>query len=216
MRFLHRDATPPACLRKYRHGVHQWSLHSPTPPERNDIWAKLNNMQGSRCAYCEADLGKGRHIEHFRQRNHNRYPQETFEWTNLFGSCNRSDTCGKHKDGLGNYNDADLIKPDVEDPEIFLLFAADGTIHPRAGLNGAERHKAEETIRIFNLNGAALAQTRRVLLLHYMDNAEALASLARELGVAEVLKILEDELQSIAQEPHATAIKHLLTRQSPR
>jgi uncharacterized protein (TIGR02646 family) len=53
-----------------------------------------------------------RHIEHFRQRS--RYHQGTFEWDNLFGSCNRPDNRGKHKDQCGNYDYQDLIKPDVE------------------------------------------------------------------------------------------------------
>ncbi|MDF5828215.1 TIGR02646 family protein [Pseudomonas aeruginosa] len=50
--------------------------------ERSGIWAKLDTMQGQRCAYCEALMSEtNRHIEHFRQRG--RYPQGTFDWSNL-------------------------------------------------------------------------------------------------------------------------------------
>lgn len=209
MHRLHREAIPPACLAKYSHGLHRWDRHCPTPPEKAEIWIKLNAMQIGRCAYCEADLSKASHIEHFRQRS--RYPQGTFAWDNLFGSCNRPDSCGDHKDRCGVYNHADLIKPDIEDPEHFLVFAASGSVHARDNLNDAMRHKAEETIRILNLNGT-LKQIRRTLLLQYLETAETFALLAEEYGDAAVLPMLVDELRKIAALPHTTAIKHMLTR----
>ncbi|USX21938.1 TIGR02646 family protein [Oxalobacteraceae bacterium OTU3REALA1] len=209
MHQLERDTVPPTCLAKHRHGTHPWS--SLTPDERAEIWAKLNSMQYERCAYCEADLRKARHIEHFRQRRS--YPQGTFEWSNLFGSCNRDDSCGQHKDHCGAYNHTDLIKPDIEDPEHFLLFAATGTVHARANLPAAARFKAEETIRVMNLNGA-LKQIRRTLLFQYLETAETLASMANEYGDEATLPFLENELRNTVLLPHATAIKHLLTRQS--
>jgi uncharacterized protein (TIGR02646 family) len=52
-------------------------------------------MQGQRCAYCECDISiADKHIEHFVQRS--RDVRKTFEWSNLFGSCKRSDSCGDH------------------------------------------------------------------------------------------------------------------------
>lgn len=122
----------PACLARYKHGRDQWSRDVPTVGERTDIWNKLEQMQGARCAYCEAGIITGpRHIEHFRQRD--RYPQGTFDWTNLFGSCDRGESCGKHKDKCG-YTPVDLIKPDVDEPDDYFVFVSDGTIAPRAGL----------------------------------------------------------------------------------
>ena len=44
---------------------------------------------------------------------------------------------------------------DSENPEDFLQFLPDGNVVPAAGLNPADRHRAEETIRIFNLNGSS-------------------------------------------------------------
>lgn len=150
MRRLFRPAVGPVCLSRYQHGRDPWS--STTQPERDEIRSALNLMQGRRCAYCEGSLENGCHIEHFRQRK--RYPQGTFDWNNLFASCNRSGTCGDHKDSCAVYPHQDLIKPDVEDPEAFLVFAPDGTVHPREKLNDRDLHRARMTIDILKLDGA--------------------------------------------------------------
>jgi len=187
-------------------------MESPTGPERAEIWTQLDAMQGQRCAYCEADIVEGdREIEHFRQRS--RYPQGTYAWDNLFGSCKRTDTCGKHKDTCGPYTHTDLIKPDIEDPEAFLVFSPDGAVHPRANLSPADRHRAAETIRIFNLNGV-LRQIRRSELCGYLQTAESFAEMAANFDESEWLPLLQSELDNTAHLPYATAIKHVLTRLS--
>ncbi|TXL03989.1 TIGR02646 family protein [Methylococcaceae bacterium CS1] len=60
--------------------------------DRTEIWVKLDVIQQNRCAYCEAAIKTERessnsHIEHFRQRRAHSYPQGTFLWSNMFGSC---------------------------------------------------------------------------------------------------------------------------------
>ena len=114
---------PPLCLNQFSHGRDNWG--DVMPDNKAEIWRRIDDMQQKRCAYCEIDIRTDRgnnnaHIEHFRQRNN--YPQGTFQWANIFGSCNRQDSCGKHKDGLSEYNHQDLIKLDTEDPEQFLAF----------------------------------------------------------------------------------------------
>jgi uncharacterized protein (TIGR02646 family) len=212
MRQLERDPVPPNCLAKYIPGVNPWNITSPTRQERSDIWVKLDAMQSGLCAYCEASLTNGRHIEHFRSRSSS--PLETFSWANLFGSCDRQDSCGNQKDKPGSNNPAlpSLIKPDIEDPERFLVFTATGTVHARANLSAQDRLRAEETIRRLNLNGT-LKQIRREVLRPYLETAETLILLAAELGGA-ALPMLQEELQNVAALPHATAIKHLLTNQN--
>lgn len=185
-------------------------MQSPTGPERVEIWAKLDTMQGQRCAYCEAGMVEGaRHVEHFRQRS--RYPKGTFAWDNLFGSCNRAETCGKHKDQCGNYVHTDLIKPDIDDPEAFLVFSSDGSVAPRANLSPADNCRARETIRILNLNGA-LRQIRYRELCGYVQTAETFAEMAANFDESEWLPLLQDELDQTAHLPYATAIKHVLAR----
>lgn len=212
MRQLYRAAVPPAGLSRYLHGRDKWSEYCPTWQEKRDIWIGLDAMQGQRCAYCEGPMVEpGRHIEHFRQRS--RYRQGTFDWGNLFGSCNRNGTCGDHKDKCGLYAHQDLIKPDVENPESFLLFTPNGAVSPRASLNRQDFHRAQETIRILAIDGA-LNQIRRAQVAGYLQTAEHFFELAQDFPEDDWLPLLEEEIQNTAHLPFATAIKHVLTRQS--
>ena len=102
---------PPNCLSQYKHGRDNWG--AVTSDHKSEIWLQLDVMQLHRCAYCESEIktdkeNSNSHIEHLRQRG--RYPQGTFVWSNIFGSCNRQDSCGKYKDDLSPYNHQDLIK----------------------------------------------------------------------------------------------------------
>ncbi|PVZ72007.1 retron Ec78 anti-phage system effector HNH endonuclease PtuB [Pelagibaculum spongiae] len=209
---MHKLIRPrqPACLNQYQHGRDQWNRV--TPDHKNAIWLKLDQMQQHRCAYCEStirtDLGNSNsHIEHFRQRRS--HPQDTFLWDNLFGSCNRHSSCGKHKDDLPPYNHQDLIKMDVEDPEAFITFLPDGNAVPIKNLSPADKHRAAETIRIFNLNGP-LRRIRETAISGYLQTAEALATYAAEFDEADWLPLLQDELKQIKDFPFTTAIKHVL------
>ncbi|TLP65298.1 MULTISPECIES: retron Ec78 anti-phage system effector HNH endonuclease PtuB [Pseudomonas] len=208
MRKLNRDDSPPAGLKNYKHGRDTWS--QVTQEQRTAIWVKLDAMQGKRCAYCEDSIAHpNRHIEHFRQRN--RYPQGTFDWPNLFGSCNRAGTCGDHKDNCGNYPHEDLIKPDVEDPEALLLFTPNGSVQPRANLSDQDRTRAEQTIRILGLDGA-LTQIRKTHISGHLQTVLDIAE-AQQWSEQDYLQFLDEELLKVAHLPFATAIKHILTPQ---
>jgi len=169
-------------------------------------------MQGPRCGYCENEIprnGKKRdgHIEHFEQRS--RMPHKTFDWYNLFGSCNRSDSCGTFKDKQ-TYLPQDLIKPDIEDPERFLIFVSDGTVEARQGLSPADKHRADETIRIFNLNGSIVGE-REPVVARYVKTAETLLELLElDDGIEQYTAALNKELAAIQGLPFETAIRHTL------
>lgn len=213
MHRLHRDPQAPACLDRYQHGQHNWSMQSPTSAERAEIWEKLDALQGNRCAYCEAGLSEGhRHIEHFRQRRS--HPEGTFDWGNLFGSCKRQGTCGEHKDHCGAYDHTLLIKPDQEDPDDFFVFLSDGNVSPRVGLTQEQHQRATQTIRILNLNGpkGALRQIRQREVAGYVQTAEFFADMAMSFPDHEWLPLLNEELATTAHLPFATAIRHTLTR----
>lgn len=202
----------PACLSKYRHGLQQWSDISPA--EKNMLWIALSTMQGQRCAYCEAAISDTRrHIEHFQQRS--RAPALTFAWPNLFGSCNRQDSCGKYKDAIGHYDPADLIKPDVDDPEHFFLFVSDGTIAVRAGLNANERHRAQETLRILNLDAqhGVLRAKREQAIRGYLETGHTLRDMfnSGDCSRDDVRQLLDTELSASADLPFCSAIKHALS-----
>lgn len=198
----------PNCLAQYRRGANDWQRISSA--EKREIWVQLDAMQGQRCAYCEDLLHpERRHIEHFRQRS--RFPEGTFQWDNLFGSCNKSGSCGKRKD-RSEYRAGDILKPDVDDPDDYLRFLSDGGITLRHDLAADRRHRAEETLRVFNLDHerGALRQMRRSALQGYLSRAEELQEWF-ELDEALFLEFLEEELQAIAGLPFETAIRHLLT-----
>ena len=215
MHYLHRDPQPPACLAKYQHGRDQWNMSSPTPQERAQIWDKLNAMQGQRCAYCEVGIQRdSQEIEHFRQRS--RYPQGTFDWHNLFGSCKDKGTCGDYKDKCGDYDHTLLIKPDTEDPDDFLVFDAYGGVSPKNGLSAQDHARAVATIRILNLNGQGLRYQRQAAAKGYLQFLEQLDEYASQFPEEEWRPIekqeLAQELTQTAHLPFATAIRHTLTR----
>lgn len=206
MHKLDRGA-PPDCLAAFKAGQDAWD-HT---IDRVAIWNALDQMQGGRCAYCECQLTAGdRHIEHFRQRH--RYPQGTFEWGNLFGSCSRQDSCGKHKDGCGPYAHADLIKPDDEDPDLFFVFVSDGTIALRSGIQAQQRHRAAETLRIFNLDAehGPLRHMRHAAAVGYLQTAEEFQRFAAAFPESEWRPLLQQEIDAIAHLPFTTAIRHTL------
>lgn len=211
---MHKLTRPeaPTCLSEYQNGLDNWQNVS--PEHKSEIWLMLDDMQQHRCAYCECEIKTGRknsnaHIEHFRQRRSYSFPQGTFEWSNLFGSCNKLDSCGKHKDALPAYAPSDLIKMDEEDPEHFLEFQFDGSVVPKTGLSSTELHRAKETIRIFNLNGS-LRQIRKREVHGYKQTAEEFADMAANFDREDWLPLLEQELKVIANLPFSTAIKHAL------
>ena len=207
MHKLQRGAAP-ACLSSYRHGRDNWKIV--TADDKQEIWKKLYEMQQRRCAYCEDALRNDkRHIEHFRQKG--RDPKVTFLWSNLFGSCNRVDNCGKFKDELPPYDPADLIKPDDEDPEHFFLFVSDGSVAVREGLSAMDKIRAQETIRIFNLNGA-LSERRRSAIAGYVNLGLEFLKMVEsgDLTSEQCAELFKDELIATASLPFSTAIKHIL------
>jgi len=209
MHQLERPSAP-SCLARFRHGSNNWK--DVLSADKDEIWQQLDQMQQQRCAYCECSIAGERkaHIEHLRQRA--RYPQGTFEWGNIFGSCNHVNSCGKYKDACGAYDHQDLIKMDEEDPEHFFLFVSDGTIAVRPELSRSEQHRAHETLRIFNLDAkhGRLRRMRQSAVQGYLQTAEELMAIAQDFDESEWIPLLNQELETIKTQPFATAIKHTL------
>lgn len=206
MRRLDRSAVPaPPCLANYHHGTHTWDDIKADKPE---IRAHLERLQGMRCAYCEGDLAVlGQHIEHFRRKG--RFPELTFAWTNLYWSCDQSDSCGHHKDhGAGPYDPGDLIEPCVDDPDRFFRFRSDGTIAVRYDLSDAERRRAQETMRVFNLQPefGRLRNMRKSAAAMYLGLVEELAALTAE----ERREYIQLEVRQAAGAPFSTVLRHML------
>lgn len=209
MHKLNRPQIAPSCLTKYRHGLHNWD--NVTYQDKSEIWQALEQMQGQVCAYCEIEINYPKqHIEHFEQEG--RLPQKTFVWSNLFGSCNYDDRCGRYKDKQ-HYNSQDLIKPDIDDPEYYLVFSANGSVSPRDNLSPSDHHKAQETIRVFKLDDAVLQRIRRSETSGYVQDAEFFAEMLNDYP-DDIQRELQAKINETENLPFATAIKHILTNQA--
>lgn len=160
MRKLERTPAPD-CLSYFRHGVNNWN--DVTSQHKAEIWQQLEAMQGKFCAYCERSIryrSYDSHIEHFIRRA--AAPQTTFDWGNLFGSCNDKNTCGNHKDSQARHiNPAQVCKPDTMDPADYLQFLPDGSVQVNPGVAVSKQRIAENTIAVFNLNADSSLKGRR-------------------------------------------------------
>lgn len=209
MHFLDRTSVPaPTSLSRYRHGSDKWDKLSTNKVDYQEVTDALNILQGTRCAYCECALGPA-HVDHFDQQA--RAPQRTFAWDNLFRSCERQDSCGRHKDRQ-NYEAPDLIKPDVDDPERFFQFETEGTISVRKELSSADTRRAETTLRVLALDAARgpLRAIRKSHVAGYVQSGIELLELAAACG-EDAHALIDEAVAQTAHLPYATAIKHVLT-----
>ena len=202
MRNLDRSLTsPPICLSRYSNTTHDW--RNVTPLDKETIWQELDIMQGSFCAYCQRKLTAAKHIEHFYPRNQfgSQFKYLTFDWGNIFGSCDNHDICGKHKDeviGDGNYNPQLLLKPDRDNPEDLIHYYEVGTIAPRASISLDDKQRVNETIRVFNLNNTLLEQLRKNAVSSYLDIADQInVQLESCENNPDLIQVCVDEAQDL-------------------
>lgn len=217
MKKLIRNSAP-ECLSRFRHGRDNWSViykNSLT----DEIWAQLNGMQHGYCAYCECKLdddNSKRHIEHFLRRES--YSHLTFDWGNLFGSCNNPNRCGKFKDNSPTARGIDLnrvCKPDGESPiaEDLLIFLSNGDVKVRIGLSDEDTEIARNTIRVFNLAGdTSLVNARKAVI----RGEKALSDEYWEtisyddVDLNELLcEEYENAMSRVASSEFSTALKHI-------
>ena len=210
MRKLDRTiAPPPACLAAYRHPANTWK--NVEYGDRRQIRAALERMQGKRCAYCEGlvDADNG-HVEHFRRKGPGHYPELTFDWPNLFLSCNSTDHCGHYKDrpGAPAYNPDEIVKPDIEDPDVELYFHSTGDVRPRSGGDAPHSRRAEETIRVLNLNCGRLRARRRRAVRIYEQKEPGILEELMELDEPSRREFIDAEIESTRNDPYGTIIRH--------
>ncbi|WP_227136347.1 retron Ec78 anti-phage system effector HNH endonuclease PtuB [Kosakonia radicincitans] len=201
---------PPKSLALYNYKTQKWDDYILVEANKRDVWDGLFHMQGYRCAYCECELltfYKG-HVEHFVQKG--RFPQYTFDWNNLFGSCRRSDGCGFYKDNQ-SYRQGDILKVDEDDPDDFFDFLSDGSIVVKDNLTISAAHRARETLRVFNLDAehGALRQQRATAIKLYSHIINELNDYFEAYGADETfLELLDENLTGIEGVPFQTAIRH--------
>lgn len=203
----------PTCLVTYVPGSHYGQLQK---DEKEEIRTALFTMQRSRCAYCERRAGNELygHIEHFRKRADQ--PELQLTWSNMFWSCLDEHSCGKYKDkcdrplGSGpraRFDANDLLNPCDEDPDVFLEFLVDGTVRPREGLSTGDAKRANETLRVFQLDANAfLRQSRKDAVSPYMTAVDTLL----DFGVEAVKKYVASVQTDIDAAPFSAVIKQYL------
>ena len=132
-------------------------------------------MTHGKCAYCEGSLGSQSYceIDHYIPKLV--APHKVFDWDNLFSACC---VCNKTK-GDRNHRHS-LIKPDLDDPEMYLWINPNGLIEPHPKLDAFDKDRAAETIELCGLNRGPLVSDRAEALLHNTDSEEVLLNPARE------------------------------------
>ncbi len=175
---------------------------------------EVEYLLGLRCAYCEGRIYHGGHIEHFRRKNPNHFPERTFEWTNLFLVCGSQDHCGHYKDRpvAPAYNPNELIKPDEHNPDHYLYFHSSGQVRVRNGdgMTDADRRRGAETIRVFHLDCRRLEGARHKAL-KLDSNTGILEAL---MGFAENDRnvFIGEEIEATKWEPFWTTIRHFFEK----
>lgn len=112
-------------------------------PLSNLLRKEMEAWHFHKCAFCE-NAQTGLEIEHFVSKTQDCH--QAFSWDNLFLCCG---TCNKAK---SNKDSTHAIKPDIDDPELYLeINPLEMRIKPRAGLSEEENARAEKTIGLYNL-----------------------------------------------------------------
>lgn len=108
-----------------------------------------------------------------------------------------------------------MCKPDIDNPEDYLVFLNDGKIRPKHGLGFLDKKKALNTIQVFNLDGQSkLDNSRHQALANEKQLADKFwEAMSDNDGSEEWRQILEDErldaLTRIESQAHRTALKPL-------
>lgn len=137
----------------------------------------LEEEQGNQCAYTELPLKYERndsHIEHLKRKDSAFFPELTFEWTNLFVSCNASDFGGKYKDetylrGKGKADNLLILNPSIDNPADFFELKSWGELTIKENLIETDRRKAKITRDAFNLNHNSLIKRRAEMIQSVKD-----------------------------------------------
>jgi len=177
-----RTAAPPAELAK--HGK-RWAARFQANREgewatlkaKKVLSAALRSLAHGKCVYCESALEVTAYlaIEHYVAKTI--APELAFEWINLLPACQMCNTAKGEQD----HKNA-LLKADAEDPEPYFWIHPDtGKLEPHPKLDNKRAHRANETIRLCNLQRAALC-SKRVEMLERVGRWLELASGGKHLA----------------------------------
>lgn len=141
----------------------------------------LENEQCSLCGYTELSMpfdAEPSHIDHFKRKSPDFFPNLTFNWDNLIVSCCSDDFGGRYKDmaylkGKSSIAYNNILNPVIEDPHDYFEYTEWGEIVVKSMLaDTIQIEKATETISAFNLKHSSL-QSRRKTIIEYVKAYKA-------------------------------------------
>lgn len=142
----------------------------------------LKHEQNNLCIYCESKISSNNnssHIEHIRPKALNRYPELTFEYTNLVVSCNGNchndennyrDTCGHIKENM--YKENKFLNPVeiINIREYFDYNLNNYLIIP----SSKDTNKAQYMINTLHLNDGGLPKARKKALEVFINKMKTI------------------------------------------
>ena len=161
----------PACLDSAEKKGWSWEEFVTNDHEGYQMCREQANFeQQSVCAYTELPLDVARvtvHFDHYRKKSI--YTKLRFKWDNLFAAVKDNRFGADHKDGIvngSNHNQvyASILSPLTANLQEYFHYSTSGEIEPSLSLSEENQKKAEETIRVFNLNEAELVERRRTIM----------------------------------------------------
>lgn len=173
--------------------------------KHEEIKEALRRETYGKCMYCESAVLHVTfdHIEHIKPKAKHKYPELTFEWSNLGLAC---PTCNMKKGD--NYSpDTPFVNPYVDDPSDHFV-ALGPFVHHKPG-----DQRGELTETTIQLNRPELIERRK----ERIDMIRALADKAAMIGDAILKKAIQDEIAIEVGEdkPYSfcssSAFQHLLT-----
>lgn len=187
MRYIKKQKTPQEFLDWKAQANEDWqpSWDDLQNPEKNIVRQSLLKEQGYICCYCQRriDLNNS-HIEHFKPKDKNCYPELSLEYNNLLASCQKERInilvdqeeqsypedpvhCGHLKKNW--YDEKLTVSPLEPDCANYFHYTEEGQIK---GKNEA----ANITIKKLGLDNSKLTRARRKIIQGYLGNEELLLS----------------------------------------
>ena len=140
----------------------------------------LAEMTSERCSYCDgypvSATGK-EEIDHFRPKTRAEFYELVCAWDNLFFICTSCN--GAKRDEW----DPSLLRPDDSEyrfDHYFLFNFETGALEPAPDIAPAQRHRAQRTIEILDLNrvGACTARLFAIRTIRRRESDDELADVA--------------------------------------
>ena len=168
MKRIHKQASPENFERWVKQAHPQkWEELAKVPQIKQELSDQLRLEQGRLCCYCERRIDKEHsHIEHLRAKD--LYPQEMFQYNNLFSCCGDKHSCGHKKDRKSRKYSEQMVMPLNEDCEGRFIFDGDGQILPT---DKNDQH-AQDTIEQLGLNSHKLRGMRKIIYMLYLQLKE--------------------------------------------